>query len=112
VEIIHLVSRVIGYLGVAVIAYGVVGGVVRLIASEIKPLRRRPVATLRSELREHLGYYLLLGLEFTIASDIIDTILSLEREALVNLAIVVAIRTVISFSLNWELAQHRRAVDP
>jgi len=48
-------------------------------------------------------YYLLLSLEFLIAADIIDAIVQPSREELAILGSVLAIRTVISVSLSWEL---------
>lgn len=57
----------------------------------------------RRELRHVLGYYLLLGLEFLIAADIIDTLMRPEAKDLLALGIIVVIRTVISWSLNAEL---------
>ena len=56
----------------------------------------------------HLGYYLLLGLEFLIAADIVHTVLTPTLADLAILGAIVAIRTVISFSINWELRQASR----
>ena len=50
-----------------------------------------------------LAYYLLLSLEFLIAADIIDTIVQPGLEELAILGGIIAIRTVISLSMNWEL---------
>jgi hypothetical protein len=62
----------------------------------------------REDLRHHIGYYLLLGLEFLIAADIVHTVLTPTLADLAVLGAIVAIRTVISFSINWELRQVRR----
>ena len=45
------------------------------------------------------------GLEFLIAADIIDTLMRPNPQELLVLGAIVAIRTVISYSLNLELAQ-------
>ena len=50
-----------------------------------------------------LGYYLLLGLEFLIAADIIDTLMKPSLQDLIVLGAIVLIRAVISYSLNGEL---------
>jgi len=42
-----------------------------------------------------------------VAADIVETILTPDLEHLGALGAIVAIRTVISFSLNWELRQHK-----
>ncbi|MBD3231657.1 DUF1622 domain-containing protein [Candidatus Dependentiae bacterium] len=53
-------------------------------------------------LRSDLASYILMGLEFMIAGDIIHTILKPDKEALIILGSIVAIRTVISYFLNLE----------
>ncbi len=107
-ELLENVSAPLGVIGIAVIVYGVVCSLLRFVVSELKALRGEDVLSQRDHLRGLLGYYLLLGLEFLIAADIVESIVSPERGELINLAIVVAIRTVISFSLNWELAEHAK----
>ena len=58
-----------------------------------------------------LGYYLLLGLEFLIAADIINTLVRPTPQDLLVLGAIVAIRTVISYSLNTELAHDAKHGD-
>jgi uncharacterized membrane protein len=103
-EYLHHASFGIGVLGVLVIVFGVLGGLVRFVRSEIAAARGRIVDDERKQLRHALGYYLLLGLEFLIAADIIDTLMKPSTQDLVILGAIVAIRTVISYSLNAELA--------
>jgi len=91
-------------IGVLVIVFGVVCGLVRFIRAEFSAARGLSVDEERKQLRHVLGYYLLLGLEFLIAADIIDTLMKPSTQDLVILGAIVAIRTVISFSLNSELA--------
>jgi uncharacterized membrane protein len=103
-EYLHHTSFGIGVLGVVVIVFGVVGGLLRFIRAEFWAARGLGVDEERKQLRHVLGYYLLLGLEFLIAADIIDTLMKPSNQDLVILGAIVAIRTVISFSLNSELA--------
>jgi uncharacterized membrane protein len=103
-EYLHHTSFGIGVLGVVVIVFGVVGGLLRFIRAEFWAARGLGVDEERKQLRHVLGYYLLLGLEFLIAADIIDTLMKPSTQDLVILGAIVAIRTVISFSLNSELA--------
>jgi uncharacterized membrane protein len=79
-------------------------GLVRFLRSEASALRGATVEGERRKLRQVLGYYLLLGLEFLIAADIIDTLMKPTTQDLIILGAIVAIRTVISYSLNSELA--------
>ena len=100
---LHDTSFGIGALGVIVIVLGVAGGLVRFIRSELLFLRRGNVDNDRKRLRQLLGCYLLLGLEFLIAADIIDTLMKPNVQDLIVLGAIVLIRTVISYSLNAEL---------
>ena len=102
---LHHASFGIGVLGVLVIMFGVCCGLVRFVRSEFLAVRGLGVDEERKQLRHVLGYYLLLGLEFLIAADIIDTLMKPSTQDLIILGAIVAIRTVISYSLNSELAQ-------
>ena len=106
-EYLHQASFGIGVLGVGVIVFGVLCGLIRFIRAEIAAACGRSVEQERKELRHALGYYLLLGLEFLIAADIIDTLMKPNSQDLIILGAIVAIRTVISHSLNSELVQER-----
>jgi uncharacterized membrane protein len=106
-DYLHQASFGIGVLGVCVIVFGVLCGLIRFIRAEISSARGLPVDQERNQLRHVLGYYLLLGLEFLIAADIIDTLMKPSTQDLIVLGAIVAIRTVISYSLNSELAHKR-----
>ena len=100
---LHYVSFAISVTGVQAIVRGVIIGLGRFLRAEISWARGRDVTLDRRLLRHALGYYLLLGLEFLIAADIIDTLMKPTLDDLVVLGAIVLIRTVISYSLNAEL---------
>lgn len=57
-----------------------------------------------AETRQRLGKGILIGLEFLIAADIIHTVaVELSLESITVLAIVVLVRTFLSFTLEAEL---------
>ena len=107
-EVMHIVSVLIGVVGVAIVVWGVLCGLLRVIKMESHVFKGQTVSTERETLKEHLGFYLLLGLEFLVASDIIDTLIAPTLDHLLILGGIIAIRTVISVSLNWELS-HKKA---
>ena len=110
---LHDTSFGIGVLGVMVIVLGVAGGLVRFIRSEFLFVRGANVDDDRKRLRQVLGYYLLLGLEFLIAADIIDTLMKPSVQDLIVLGAIVLIRTIISYSLNAELrSEHQPLTSP
>jgi uncharacterized membrane protein len=107
-EYLHHASFGIGVLGVLVIVFGVLCGLARFVCAELKSLRGLDVDEDRKHLRHLLGYYLLLGLEFLIAADIIDTLMKPSVQDLIVLGAIIIIRTVISYSLNAELKSERK----
>ena len=103
---LHHTSFAISVLGAVVIVYGVVIGLVRFVPSEVRALRGAKVDAERKHLRHLLGYYLLLGLEFLIAADIIDTLMKPTVNGFnefITLGVTIVVRTIISWSLNAEL---------
>ncbi|MBI5699441.1 DUF1622 domain-containing protein [Candidatus Saganbacteria bacterium] len=56
-------------------------------------------------MRQKLGSYLILGLEFFIAADIIRTIIRPDWNDIGMLAAIIAIRTVLSYFLGMELRE-------
>jgi uncharacterized membrane protein len=121
-ELLHHISMGIGVMGAAVILYGVLKGLGQLVWVEVRSLTGQSVVLTRQEMRHALGYYLLLGLEFLIAADIIVTLMEPDMERLLILGAIVIVRTVISFSLQFELrhgrengvatAPHSAAINP
>ena len=58
-----------------------------------------------SQLRLQLGTYILLGLDFYIVSDIIHSMIRPQLNELINLALIVVLRTTIGFFLGREIAE-------
>jgi uncharacterized membrane protein len=102
-DYLHHASFGIGLLGVLVIVFGVLSGLARFVRAEFSAARGLVMDEERKKLRHVLGYYLLLGLEFLIAADIIDTLVKPSVQDLAVLGAIVLIRTTISYSLNAEL---------
>lgn len=61
-----------------------------------------------NKVRAVLGIYILFGLEFMIAADIIHTFIKPTQEDLIVLGTIVVIRTVISYFLGREVDDARK----
>ncbi len=73
-------------------------------ATFLRSLRSTRTRTAYEQYRANLGRGILLGLEFLIGADIIATVTSqLTWESVGLLGAIVAIRTVLSFSLETEI---------
>lgn len=94
----------IALVGVAVIAWGVILVLSRLLRAELGRLKGRKICREREVLRHQLGSYLLLGLEFMIAADVIGTVVHPTFKEVAVLAAIVVIRTIISHFLDREMA--------
>ena len=100
-EIIFVISEVIDFAGVAIIALGALIGVI-ICAREL--LRQERAVNAYSHLRTFLGRSLLLGLEFLVAGDIIKTVaIGPTFDSVIVLAIIVLVRTVLRLSIDVEI---------
>lgn len=72
---------------------------------EYRSLRGRGKLTDVLGLRREIGSYILLGLDFYIISDIISSMVRPELNELINLAIIVVLRTTIGYFLGREVAE-------
>lgn len=105
VEWVHWVARLLEIVGIGIIVVGAFGAMgtflVRMVASAV------PRGDLVAAFRSSLGRSILLGLEFLVGADIINTV-SIEPtiESLLVLAGIVLIRTFLSFSLEVEIEGH------
>ena len=97
-------STVIGIGAIVIISWGALLTFFRFLTLEIK--RLKGIKTYREKLilRHQFGSYLLLGLEFLIAADVLLTITYPTLEEIAILASIVVIRTVIGFFLDKEMA--------
>jgi uncharacterized membrane protein len=96
-QAIHVVGRTVEAAGILAIVAGVVVATTRAVAH----LRRGDVY---ERYRRDLGRALLLGLELLVAGDIISTITTEPSlQSVLVLAVIVAIRTFLSWSIELEI---------
>ena len=100
-EIFDTVARVFEFVGVGAMAVGILVAVFLAIGSWVST---RDGGRAFKTLRDSIGMVILLGLEILVAADLVRTVTSTPSltDALV-LAIIVLIRTVLSFSLQVEI---------
>jgi uncharacterized membrane protein len=100
---INVLTLIIGVIGIVIIAWGIVVVALEFCYSGYLAILHKESKIDKFFLRRQLGSYILLGLEFMIAADIIRTFITPSKEDLIILGAIVAIRTVISYFLNLEL---------
>jgi uncharacterized membrane protein len=103
-RVVEIVGLAVEGLGVAVLALGVLAGVAMFVWRAARPATR---GRAYAPSRRFLGRSILLGLEILVAGDIIRTVAVTPTFTSVGvLAIIVVIRTFLSFALEVELNGH------
>ena len=95
---LNILATIIGVISLLIVTYGVFVGFIAFLRNEFKRINVR-------QLRADFGSYLLLGLEFLIASDILKTVVDPTLDELAILGGVVIVRTVLSVFLNKEIKE-------
>lgn len=100
-SVISNVGSAVDIVGVAVIVVGAVAASWIALSTS----RSRPGAPVYTPYRRNLGRSILLGLEFLVAADIIKTVaVTPTFESVGVLALIVLIRTFLSWSLQLEIS--------
>ena len=104
-EVLEWVEFVVDMFGIGILLLGFVKGIWYFLKLEIDRLNSRRDFEEVFALRSTLGSYIILSLDFLIISDIIHSVMKPELMELVNLAIIVVLRTSIGFFLGRELME-------
>jgi uncharacterized membrane protein len=99
-EYIYYISYSLAIFGAILVFYGGIRAAIEIMALEIlkKPYQY-------NDIRLNFTTKIVLGLEFFIAADLIKSILQPSLNDLIILGVIVAIRTVVGYSLNAELKE-------
>jgi uncharacterized membrane protein len=110
-KLLNSIVTFINLVGVSVVIWGFVVALIAFV--RFKSHHHTTLVFLKevNKIRAVLGTYILFGLEFMIAADIIHTFIRPTKEDLMVLATIVAIRTVISYFLSREVEQARTDQD-
>lgn len=102
-DYIYEISHFIELVSFAIMIYGSLLALLHLIKCEFRRLTKKFDITLIDIIRHDFAYYILLGLEFLIAADIIQTIMKPTSQELIELGGIVVIRILLSYFLNKEI---------
>ena len=109
-QVAHYVAMGLEFLSVLMVAVGAIEAVIRL-APALR-LRGGSQGARRAAFLS-LGRWLVLGLEFMLAADIVDTVISPTWEDLGQLAAIALIRTFLNYFLERDLdAAQKEASSP
>lgn len=99
-EVSFLISEIVGFIGVAIMAYGALMAAWHFIECTFHT-KIDGLPYVRIELGKHLA----LGLEFLVGKDIIESIVRPSWDDLGKLAAIILLRTAVTFMLSWELKE-------
>jgi uncharacterized membrane protein len=101
---IEIIATAIGYVGISFITLGVVLAFIQYIVS------RFDNKYTTDHVRLTLGTYILIGLEFMVGQDIIETVLHTTMQQLYMLGLIVVIRTILDFFLSREMGHLKQHI--
>ena len=99
------VGVIIGCAGVAIIFVGCVKAFYLFVRKTLYK------DTLLVDIRVELGHYLALGIEFLVGSDIIQSLSDPTWDDLGKLAVLIALRSALTFFLGWEVKEVREEME-
>lgn len=102
---LNVLATVISVISLFIVVYGALIATVDFLKNELKRFTGGYSPTNIRKIRAGFGTYMLLGLEFLIASDILKTVLEPGWSELIILGGIVALRTILSFFLNREIKE-------
>jgi len=110
-EVAEWTAKIIEAIGVIILLLGFSRGFVKYLQLELNRLKGgKGIFSAIQIVRCDIGLYILLALDFIIASDIISSLIHTNLEELLNLGIIVIIRAVIGYFLSKEIDEiHQKA---
>jgi uncharacterized membrane protein len=102
-EIFYQITRAVEVVSFVIMIYGVLLAILMFVKNEFKRFSGSFKLEEVNSIRLDFSYYILLGLEFLIAADIIETILKPSSQELIELGGIVAIRILLSYFLTREI---------
>ena len=95
-------------IGILILFIGFAKGLYMFVLLEIDRIKGKKDYEELFSLRNILGTYIIISLDFLIVSDIIHSVISPDTKELINLGIIVVLRTSIGFFLGKELTELRK----
>lgn len=96
---LHLVYEFFVVISVIVMIYGFLDTVYKIVV-------KRKSISMSEAIRSGFDKSVLFGLQLLIVADIIETIIAPDLQTIGQVFVVVIIRTILSFSLNYEMKNH------
>jgi uncharacterized membrane protein len=96
------IAEIIDIIAISILLFGFVKILLKYIVIEFKNFQKTQIRLLQ-RIRCDMGIYILLALDFLIASDIIHTISELSHSQLIELSVMIVLRIAIGYFLGKEI---------
>ena len=101
-HIFFVVAEVIEFIAIGILIFGLIKSLFNYLKTEFKEKFHTPIRLLQI-IRCEIGIYILLALDFLIAADLIQTVTDLTQEKLIELGVMIVLRTIIGYFLGKEV---------
>lgn len=103
----EVLVAILNIISIIILIVGVVHAVWSFLKCEFQSRPKSIVARHNTFIKNYLGSYILLSLELLIVADTVESIIKPTFQDIFKLAILVIIRTVLSYFLNMEIAAEK-----
>ena len=104
-HIFKLIAEIINFIGISILIFGFAKELIKYLIVEFKEgVMVTPIHAIQ-KIRCQLGVYILLALDFLIASDIILSIVDLSIEELIKLSTTIVLRIAMGYFLGKEVEE-------
>jgi uncharacterized membrane protein len=110
-QVLDTISVILGITGSIVIIWGVIVTTYGFVRDEYNRIKGSQRMGGHYYLRFEMGTYLLLGLEFLVAADIVRTLIRPDLDGIIILGLVVIIRTIVSYFLSRDVETYEQRLE-
>lgn len=108
IEWLHPAVGIIDLISGIILIGGFIVGIIKFVG--IIFMERHKQFTAYQMLRRSVGIYIILGLEFMIIADLLDTLLDHSLSNMLSLGLIVIIRTILSYFLGKEMLEAKEEI--
>ncbi len=103
--ILELIAHIINIVGVVILTFGFTKELIKYLIVEFKDgILPTPLGAIQ-KIRCQLGTYVLLALDFLVASDVIMSVVELSMDKLIKLAAIIGLRIVLGYFVGKDIKE-------
>ncbi len=106
-DIFKVIAEIINMIGILILIYGFGKLLLKYLKIEFLTHPFKTSIKKIQKVRGEIGVYILLALDFLVASDIINTIMEITEEELIQLSVMIALRIAMGYFLGKEVEEIR-----